>query len=130
MLEGVLAGIERGEFQQAIAESAWREQERYETGELVKVGVTDLTEDDEASVELLTIPPEVEAQQVRRVREVRARRDQEEARAALDRLGAAALGDENLIPQLVDCARASCTEGEIVEALRAVFGSYAETPRF
>jgi len=130
MLEGVLVGIERGEFQQAIAESAWREQERYETGELVKVGVTDLTEDDEAGVELLTISPEVEAQQVRRVREVRARRDQEGARAALDRLGAAAHGDGNLIPPLVDCARASCTEGEIVEALRAVFGGYAETPRF
>ncbi len=42
----------------------------------------------------------------------------------------AAATDENLVEPLVDCARALCTEGEIVEALRSVFGSYTETPRF
>jgi methylmalonyl-CoA mutase N-terminal domain/subunit len=130
MLDGVLAGIERGEFQQAIAESAWLEQRRYEAGELVKVGVTDLVEEDEAPVELLRIPPELEAEQVLRVRDMRARRDQGRARAALERVGGAATGEENLMPLLVEAARAGCTEGEIVEALRAVFGSYAETPRF
>ncbi|GBC86467.1 Methylmalonyl-CoA mutase large subunit [bacterium HR12] len=130
MLEGVLAGIERGEFQRAIAESAWREQERYRSGELVKVGVTRFVEDEEPSVPILVIGPEVEAEQVRRVREHRARRDAARAAAVLERLVAAARGEENLVPSLVECARAGCTEGEIVEALRGVFGTYTETPWF
>ena len=130
MLEGVLAGIERGEFQQAIADSAWREQQRYEAGDLVKVGVTDFVEQDEADVALLTIPPEVEDEQIRRLREVRAGRDDRAVREALGRLVRAADTEANLVPPLVDCARADCTEGEIVEGLRGVFGSYAEMPRF
>jgi methylmalonyl-CoA mutase N-terminal domain/subunit len=130
MLEGVLSGIERGYFQQEIAESAFREQERFERGGLVKVGVTDFVEEGGLPVELLEIPPEVEVEQIGRVRAVRERRDPEAARAALDRLREVAATDANLIEPLVDCARALCTEGEIVEALRGVFGTYTETPRF
>jgi methylmalonyl-CoA mutase, N-terminal domain len=130
MLEGVLSGIESGYFQQAIAESAFREQERYEKGRLIKVGVTEFVEADERPIETLVIPPEVEAQQVARVRDVRAGRDTGAARSALDRLGRAAASDANLIEPLVECARALCTEGEIVTALGAVFGDYVEQPRF
>jgi methylmalonyl-CoA mutase N-terminal domain/subunit len=130
MLEGVLAGIERGEFQQAIAESAWREQERYESGDLVKVGVTAFVDHDEPPIDVLVIPPEVEAAQVRRVREVRARRDADTAERALAALAGSARTHENLVLLLVECARASCTQGEIVETLRGVFGTYTETPRF
>ena len=130
MLEGVLTGIERGVFQQAIAESAFREQERFERGDLVKVGVTDFVEAGEQPIEILEISGGVETSQVERVREVRERRDGAAARAALDRLVELAATDANLVEPLVDCARALCTEGEIVEALRPVFGSYRETPRF
>ncbi len=130
MLEGILAGIDRGYFQQEIAESAFQEQRRYEKGRLVKVGVTEFVGDDERSVDILEIPPHVEAEQVRGVREVRDRRDGRVAAAALERLAAATATDENLMPLLVDCARAMCTEGEIVGALRRVFGEYTETPRF
>jgi methylmalonyl-CoA mutase N-terminal domain/subunit len=130
MLEGVLTGIERGEFQQAIAESAWREQERYESGDLVKVGVTRFVDAEETPLETLVISPEVEASQIDRVRALRSRRDGAPARAALDRLAELAVTEANLVEALVACARAGCTEGEIVDALRGVFGSYAETPRF
>ena len=130
MLEGVLTGIERGVFQQAIAESAFAEQERFERGDLVKVGVTDFVETGEQPIEILEISGGVETSQVERVREVRERRDEAAARAALDRLGELAATDANLVEPLVECARALCTEGEIVGALRAVFGSYTETPRF
>jgi methylmalonyl-CoA mutase N-terminal domain/subunit len=126
----VLAGIERGYFQQEIAESAFREQERFERGDLTKVGVTDFVEPDEDALDVLEISPEVEADQVRRVREVRRRRDEAAARAALERLADLAATDANLVEPLVDCARALCTEGEIVDALRPVFGEYVETPRF
>jgi len=130
MLEGVLTGIERGVFQQAIAESAFREQERFERGDLVKVGVTDFVDLGEQPIEILEISGGVETDQVERVREVRERRDSAAARTALDRLTELAATDANLVEPLVDCARALCTEGEIVEALRTVFGSYTETPRF
>ena len=130
MLEGVLAGIERGEFQQAIAESAWREQERYGSGDLAKVGVTTFVEEDEPPIDVLVIPPEIEAEQVRRVREMRARRDGTAAQGAVARLLDAAATEQNMVPALVDCARAGCTEGEVVESLRGVFGDYTETPRF
>jgi methylmalonyl-CoA mutase N-terminal domain/subunit len=131
MLEGVLNGIDRGYFQQEIAESAFAEHERYERGDLVKVGVTRFVEDDEPSIEILEIPPEVEGEQIGRVREVRARRDEAAARAALERLRDLAADDgSNLVEPLVECARALCTEGEIVSALQTVFGRYEETPRF
>ncbi|MGA9161792.1 MAG: methylmalonyl-CoA mutase family protein, partial [Actinomycetota bacterium] len=61
---------------------------------------------------------------------VRERRDAKAAREALGRLEELAATDANLVGPLVDCARALCTEGEIVDALRGVFGSYTETPRF
>jgi methylmalonyl-CoA mutase N-terminal domain/subunit len=130
MLEGVLAGIERGYFQQEIAESAFLEQERYERGDLVKVGVTDFVDEGERPLELLQIPPDVEREQIGRVRSVRERRDPSAAAAALERLVELASTDTNLVEPLVDCARALCTEGEIVDALRRVFGEYVETPRF
>ena len=130
MLEGVLTGIERGVFQQAIAESAFGEQERFERGDLVKVGVTDHVESGDQPVEILEISHEIEPLQIARVREVRERRDAPAARAALARLEGLAATDANLVEPLVDCARALCTEGEIVDALRRVFGSYTETPRF
>ncbi|MGH2591312.1 MAG: methylmalonyl-CoA mutase family protein, partial [Actinomycetota bacterium] len=130
MLEGVLAGIERGHFQQEIAESAFREQERYERGDLVKVGVTDFVEEGERATDVLEISPETEPAQVERVRAVRERRDPRAAQAALERLAELAATDGNLVEPLVDCARALCTEGEIVDTLRTVFGEYRETLRF
>jgi methylmalonyl-CoA mutase N-terminal domain/subunit len=130
MLEGMLVGIERGFFQSEIADAAFREQELYEKGRLVKVGVNEFVDPDEEPIDILVIPPETEIRQVASVRAMRADRDQERADAALDALRSAAAGTDNLIPPLVDCARAYCTEGEIVGALREVFGEYTETPRF
>ena len=130
MLEGVLTGIETGWFQQAIAESAFREQRRYESGDLTKVGVNAFVDRRDQPVETLVIGPEGEREQVETLRRVRAGRDDAAAGAALEALVAAAGTEANLIPPLVDCARSLCTEGEIVSALTAVFGDYRETPRF
>jgi methylmalonyl-CoA mutase N-terminal domain/subunit len=130
MLEGVLAGIESGYFQGEIAEAAFREQQRFEAGSLVKVGVNRYADDASPPLDVLVIPKETEERQIDAVRALRARRDAAEAATALDALVAAAGTDANLIEPLVACARASCTEGEIVDALRSVFGEYRETPRF
>jgi methylmalonyl-CoA mutase, N-terminal domain len=130
MLEGMLVGIERGYFQSEIADAAFREQTRYEKGRLVKVGVNEFVDENEEPIDILKIPPEVEGQQIESVRRLRDSRDDEAVGRSLERLQAAARTDENLMPLLIDCARAYCTEGEIVQALRQVFGSYTETPRF
>jgi len=130
ILEGVLAGIERGFFQGEIAEAAYREQERYEKGRRIKVGVNEFVEEGEEGIDTLVIGPETEGAQIGAVRELRARRDGAAAGRALERLTAAARTDRNLMEPLIDCARAYCTEGEIVGALREVFGEYTETPRF
>jgi methylmalonyl-CoA mutase, N-terminal domain len=130
MLEGVLAGIENGYFQGEIAESAFREQTRFEAGSLVKVGVNRYAEEDSPPLDILVIPPAVEERQLAGVRQLRERRDGAAAARALEVLVEAAATEVNLMELLIDCARAWCTEGEIVGALRSVFGEYRETPRF
>jgi methylmalonyl-CoA mutase cobalamin-binding domain/chain len=130
MLEGMLAGIERGYFQGEIADAAFREQQLYEKGSLIKVGVNEFVDPDEGPIDILVIGPETEGLQIRSVQAMRAGRDQEAADRALAALRTAAATDENLMPSLVHCARSYCTEGEIVNALRAVFGEYTENARF
>jgi isobutyryl-CoA mutase large subunit len=130
MLEGVLAGIEQGWFQRRIAESAFQEQRRYESGDLVKVGVTDFVDTSESPIETLVIGEEAERTQVESVRRARAARDAGAADDALITLKEAATTEANLMEPLIACARARCTEGEIVRALSSVFGTYRETPAF
>jgi methylmalonyl-CoA mutase N-terminal domain/subunit len=131
MLEGVLAGIERGWFQQLIAEAAFEEQRRLESGDLVKVGVNAFVGDGAPSVDTLVIGPDAEESQRAAVAVTRSHRDAAAADGALASLRTAAAQPEaGLIEPLIDCARARCTEGEIVAALAEVFGGYRETPRY
>jgi methylmalonyl-CoA mutase N-terminal domain/subunit len=76
------------------------------------------------------IGEEAERSQVERIRRTRSDRDTAAADDALIALKEAATTDANLMEPLIDCARARCTEGEIVGALAAVFGTYRETPAF
>jgi methylmalonyl-CoA mutase, N-terminal domain len=131
ILEGMLVGIERGYFQSEIADAAYREQKRFEKGRVVRVGVNEFVDPDDKPIDILKIGPEIERGQVEALRRMRKSRDEDIAERTLRRLKAAAQDEsENLIPPLIDCARAYCTEGEIVDALREVFGEYTETPRF
>jgi methylmalonyl-CoA mutase N-terminal domain/subunit len=131
ILEGMLVGIERGYFQSEIADAAYREQKRFEKGRVVRVGVNEFVDPDDKPIDILKIGPEIERGQVEALRRMRKHRDDSKVEATLGALKAAAQDEsENLIPPLIDCARAYCTEGEIVGALREVFGEYTETPRF
>ncbi len=130
MLDGVLAGIEQGWFQQQMADAAFAYQRQLEKGEKVIVGVNRHVTADEPALEILRISAEVEREQRAELARRRAARDQAKVQASLDALAAAARTDENLIPRLVDAARAEATEGEIAGALKRVWGSYTEPPRF
>ncbi|MBV8725346.1 MAG: methylmalonyl-CoA mutase, partial [Candidatus Eremiobacteraeota bacterium] len=81
-----------------------------------------------AEIELLKITEETERGQARAVQEVRRGRDGAAVAASLDRLQAACRDPkDNLMPHLIDCVNAYCTEGEIVEAMASVYGRYTET---
>jgi methylmalonyl-CoA mutase N-terminal domain/subunit len=130
MLAGVLAGIERGWFQQEIADAAWRQQVKVEKRRRIVVGVNEFVARDEPELEILRIGAEVEEEQRRALAVRRAARDNGAVERALARLREAARGTDNLVPPIIEAVRVSATEGEIIGALRDVFGEYRETPRF
>jgi methylmalonyl-CoA mutase, N-terminal domain len=132
-LGGTLAAIEAGFIQREIQDAAYRAQQRIDSGESVVVGVNRYMElppeggTARTSIETLRIEPEIEQRQVARVREVRASRDASAWRAALDAVGAAARGHDNLVPPIIRAVEAHATVGEISDAMRAVFGEHKES---
>jgi methylmalonyl-CoA mutase N-terminal domain/subunit len=129
MLDGVLRGIEEGWFQGAIADSAYEFEKAVTAGDRVVVGVNRYVKDGEDELEILRISAEVEAQQRARLAAVRARRDDAAVARALERITGAAGGDGDLMGPIVEAARVRATEGEIVDAMKEVFGGYREPPR-
>ncbi len=124
---GVVPGIESGWFQRQIAESALRQQREVETDARVIVGVNEFTEGSgKVEIDVLRIDPEVESRQRARVARLRAARDGDRVARSLAGLEGAASGSENLVPHLLECARAYCTLFEIRHAMERVFGSYKE----
>jgi methylmalonyl-CoA mutase N-terminal domain/subunit len=126
----MVEAIKQNYPQREIADASFRLQEEIERGDRIVVGVNRYGQKEERGPEILRIPPELERKQVGRVQAVRARRDAARADHALAALQEAASGDRNLMDPLLDCARAHCSEGEIVESLQRVFGTYTETPVF
>ncbi len=130
-LGGMVEAIKTGYPQREIADAAFVYQKEVEAGVRKVVGVNAYSEGDDHPTPILRIDPELEPQQIARVRAVRARRDGERVTAALDRLVEAAREErENLMPHLLEATRAEATEGEIVQALQTVFGTYTESPAF
>jgi methylmalonyl-CoA mutase N-terminal domain/subunit len=129
-LGGMVEAIKQSYPQREIADASFRLQEEIERGQRVIVGVNRYGQEDEAGMEILRIPPGLERKQIGRVQAVRTGRDTEAVERALSALREAAAADVNLMEPLLDCARAHATEGEIVESLQGVFGTYTETPVF
>ncbi len=127
LLEGVIAAIEEGWFQARIADSAYELERELNDGRRVLVGVNAFVESDEAEPPILYIGPDVEEAQLKRLEEVRRHRDEQQVRAALDRVRADAdRSDVNLMPSMLEAVRAYASEGEIVSALESVFGTWTE----
>jgi methylmalonyl-CoA mutase N-terminal domain/subunit len=130
-LGGMVAAVKDNYPQREIADASFELQNEIDAGERIVVGVNGYRHADEQQLEILRIDPEMERKQVGRVQATRARRDSAAVEGALDTLKAAAAREEaNLMPPLLYAARAHVTEGEIVQALQEVFGSYTETPVF
>jgi methylmalonyl-CoA mutase N-terminal domain/subunit len=125
-LGGVIPAIEEGFFQKEIADASFRYQQELEAKRRIMVGVNDFTTDEEESIEILRISPQLEQEQAARVGEVRRTRDHAACTRALERLRKAAQGSDNLMPYILDAVRAYATEGEIMGTMVDVFGIYTE----
>ncbi|HEY7683947.1 MAG TPA: methylmalonyl-CoA mutase family protein [Gemmatimonadales bacterium] len=123
---GVVPAIESGWFQRQIAQSAARFQSEMEAHRRIIVGVNEFVEDGEPPVEILRVGNAAEAQQRERMAALRASRDGALVDARLETLRQAALEGRNLIPAMLDCARAYATLYEIRHVLERVYGTYRE----
>ena len=123
---GMVKAIEEGYPQLEISESAYRDQQRFDAGERVVVGVNKYVAPEERPLDILRIPLDVEERQSARVRLFKEKRDRAAVRAALDRVRTAAASEENLMPALVEAVECGVTVGEISDVYRAVFGEYRD----
>jgi methylmalonyl-CoA mutase N-terminal domain/subunit len=130
MTAGILRGIEDGWFMAEIAEAAFGYQQKLEKGDKRVVGVNCLTDTVGEPVEIMRVSHEVEREQVHELAERRQARDQAAVDAALAAMLDAARSGENMIPSMLDAARAEATLGEICGALRDEWGDYFEVPAF
>ncbi|MDQ3588458.1 MAG: methylmalonyl-CoA mutase family protein [Actinomycetota bacterium] len=129
-LGGMVEAIKQNYPQREIAEASFTYQQEVDSGRRIVVGVNGYTEGGEGQIETLRIDAALERKQVGRLEAVKARRDPERLELTLSELREAAAGDVNLMDPLIECARAHASEGEIVESLQRVFGTYTETPVF
>jgi methylmalonyl-CoA mutase, N-terminal domain len=128
---GIVQAIAEGYPQREIADAAFHYQSQLDSGERIIVGVNAFTEVvDGDSPDVLVIDIDVERDQAERLAQLRANRDGTSVATRLDALKEVAAGTENTMPAIIDAVRARATEGEIVAALREVFGVYHETPVF
>jgi methylmalonyl-CoA mutase, N-terminal domain len=130
-LGGVVEAIKQNFFQREIADAAFRYQAEVEAGKRVVVGVNRYELEDDVAPALLKVDPALETRQIERVRALKARRDSARVESKLAELKRAAAGEDvNLMPVIVEAARAAVTMGEMCDALREVWGIWRETPTF
>ncbi|MEZ4263978.1 MAG: methylmalonyl-CoA mutase family protein [Polyangiaceae bacterium] len=129
---GMVAAVEKGYPQREIAASAYRFQRQLEADERVMVGVNKYASDDDrgANIPLLKIDEAVQKQQVDNLAAVKAKRDAGRVKDALEGVRAAAREKTNLMPPVIEAAKAYCTEQEICDVLREVCGTYADPAEF
>ncbi|MFN0103512.1 MAG: methylmalonyl-CoA mutase [Bryobacteraceae bacterium] len=121
---GALSAIEAGYQQAEIHNAAYQYQRKIESGEQIIVGVNKFTTNEPTKTPVFRIDPEIERQQIDRLRDLRASRSQPAVEAALQQLETAARGADNLMPPILTAARELATVGEIATALRRVFGEH------
>ena len=121
---GALAALRMGFQQRRIHESAWKQTMDVENQSRKVVGVNHARMDDQPEIEGQMIDPLIAEQQHQKLAKLRAQRDAEKATAALSTLTMAARTDENLFPLILDAVKSNCSVGEIMNALKAEYGTW------
>jgi methylmalonyl-CoA mutase, N-terminal domain len=130
-LGGVVEAIKENFFQQEIADASFRYQAEVESKQRIIVGVNRYQLEDEQPLEILKIDAALEPQQIERVKALRGRRDSAAVESTLTALKAASASEDvNLMPAILDAARAYVTMGEMCDVWRDVWGIWRETPVF
>ncbi len=130
MTSGILRGIEDGWFMSEIAEAAFQYQVSLEKGDKKVVGVNCHTASVTHQLEILRVSHEVERDQVATLKSRKTDRDEDAVRAAVQHMVEVARTSGNMVPAMLDAARAEATLGEICDALRDEWGVYREPARF
>jgi methylmalonyl-CoA mutase N-terminal domain/subunit len=124
---GMVRAIEDGYLQGLIADEAFKIHKEVESGERPVVGVNKfVTDESTADVAMYELDAEGRDIQLKRLSKVKGDRDSAAVEASLAALSRAAEGSDNLMHQLIDCANAYCTVGEMVNALKAVWGEFQQ----
>jgi methylmalonyl-CoA mutase N-terminal domain/subunit len=123
-LGGAVAAIEAGFVQQLIADEAYAREQRVASGEEVVVGVNAFADEPVRQPERFDVPPDLAAEQVRRLGRLRSERDPAGLERALAALAQAARAEDNLMPAIVRAVDANATLGEVCGCMREVFGEY------
>ena len=121
---GAMHAIEAGYQQREIHETAWSHLTKVETGERLIVGINHGVLEDEEMPPLLKPDPELGRRQSEKLSKLRLERDSDAAAKALRAITDAAQGTENLFPLVIEALKKDCTLGEIINAMKEVFGTY------
>lgn len=126
-LGGMMAAIEKGYPQKHIQDAAYDYQKSIESGDRIIVGVNKFhIDEDMTERKLLKVDASVGENQIKKLREMKEKRDNVRVKTTLDAVREGAKGDANLMPLILDAVHAYATEGEICGVLREVFGEYKE----
>ncbi len=129
-LGGMVEAIRANFPQREIADAAFTYQRELDERRRIVVGVNDFTDENEEEMPILKIDPALEGKQIDRLAATRARRDAAAVEAGLAELKRVAATEGNLMPAIIEAARARATEGEMIAAMQEVFGTYTESPVF
>lgn len=121
---GAIKAVETGFIQKEIQDAAYQDHTEVESNRKIVVGVNRFVDAQHEHIEIHRVDPSLELEQVTRLKELKSTRDQERTKASLDKLLAAAKGNENLLPLICDAVESYATVGEISNTLRSAFGKF------
>ncbi len=127
---GMVEAIEHGYPQREIAGASYRLQQQIESGEKVVVGVNKYQQDGDPQIPTLTMDESIQREQEENLARVKAERDAGAVSAALNEIRSACHSDRNVMPSIIEAAKVYCTEQEICDVFREVFGQHQDRPEF
>lgn len=123
-LGGVIPAIEKGFFQQEIANAAYQYQKEIEQKQRLIIGVNEYNKNEKIEVPLLYIGEDIGERQIARLHQTKQERNKKAVEAALEKIRLAASGTDNLMPHFLEAVKAYASVGEICDVLREVFGEW------
>ena len=127
---GMVEAVERGYPQREIAGSAYRLQRQIDSGEKTVVGVNKYEQEEQPDIPTLRVDESIQKEQVESLAKVKAERDDSSVSKALAAIAEDCRADRNVMPSIVEAAKAYCTEQEICDVFRSVYGQHQDRPEF